>query len=104
MPKKNIRNIKLESVSQISKHESISLVIKKSVQRGMAMAQLKGKNSLAEPIVTEILNLTEKALTRYDHERMSTIFKDDTKNIQFILSNREEYEKVRLRTPYGNRG
>merc|ERR1711892_180659 len=94
MPKKNIRNIILQSVSQISKHESISLVIKKSVQRGMAMAQLKGKTSHAEPIVTEILNLTEKSLPKYDHERMNTIFSDETKNIQYILSNKEEYQKV----------
>jgi len=94
MPKKNIRNIILQSVSQISKHESISLVIKKSVQRGMAMAQLKGKNSQVEPIIVEILNLTEKSLTKADHERMKTIFTDESKNIQYILSNKEEYEKV----------
>jgi len=60
----------------------------------MAMAQLKGKTSHAEPIVTEILNLTEKSLPKYDHERMNTIFSDETKNIQYILSNKEEYQKV----------
>jgi hypothetical protein len=60
----------------------------------MAVAQLRGESSVQEPIVKEILSLTEKALSRGDHDRMTTIFTDNTKNIQFILSNSEEYEKV----------
>ena len=94
LQRKNVRNIKLQSISQISKHESISLVIKKSVQRGMALAQLKDKTAVTEPILTEILNLSEKSLPKGEHERLVSTFMDNTKNIQFILSNQDEYEKV----------
>ena len=94
LQRQNVRNIKLQSISQISKHESISLVIKKSVQRGMALAQLKDRNAAEEPIVTQILNLSEKALSCRDHGRLLATLEDSTKNIQFILSNQEEYDKV----------
>lgn len=69
-------------------------VHRKSVQRGMAVAQLRGEKSVQEPIVKEILSLTEKSLSSAEHQRMTTIFTDNTKNIQFILSNTEEYKKV----------
>merc|ERR1719319_938821 len=95
MPRKNIRDIKLQSLSQISKHESIALVIRKSVQRGMAVAQLRGESSSKEPLVREVLSLAEKALPAADHDRMKTLLTANTSNIQFILSNKEEYEKVR---------
>ena len=94
LPRQNVRNIKLQSISQISKHESISLVIKKSVQRGMALAQLKEQTAVTEPIVTEILNLSEKSLPRKDHTKLLSTFMDSTKKIQFILSNKDEYEKI----------
>ena len=94
LQRRNVRNIRLQSISQISKHESISLVIKKSVQRGMALAQLKDRTALTEPIVTEILTLSEKSLASGDHEKLLSTFQDTTKNLQFILSNQDEYEKV----------
>ena len=94
LPRQNVRNIKLQSISQISKHESISLVIKKSVQRGMALAQLKEQTAVTEPIVTEILSLSEKSLPRKDHAKLLSTFMDSTKKIQFILSNKDEYEKI----------
>ena len=94
LPRQNIRNIKLQSISQISKHESISLVIKKSVQRGMALAQLKDRNAVTEPIVERILKLAEKSLSKSDYENFNSILSDTETNIQFILSNKEEYEKV----------
>ena len=94
LPRHNVRNIKLQSLSQISKHESISLVIRKAVQRGMALAQMKERNTLAEPIVTEILKLGEIALSKCDVDSLRSILTDTQKNIQFILSNKDEYEKV----------
>ena len=94
LPRHNVRNIKLQSLSQISKHESISLVIRKAVQRGMALAQMKDRDTLAEPIVTEILKLGEIALTKFDVDSLRSILTDTEKNIQFILSNKDEYEKV----------
>ena len=71
LPRQNVRNIKLQSISQISKHESISLVIKKSVQRGMALAQLKDRNAVTEPIVEKVLRLSEKSLSQTDYEKIN---------------------------------
>ena len=64
------------------------------MQRGMAVAQLRGESSSKEPLVREVLSLAEKALPAADHERMKTLLTANTSNIQFILSNKEEYEKV----------
>merc|ERR1719319_936773 len=71
------------------------LMPRKSVQRGMAVAQLRGESSSKEPLVREVLSLAEKALPAADHDRMKTLLTANTSNIQFILSNKEEYEKVR---------
>ena len=60
----------------------------------MAVAQLRGESSSKEPLVREVLSLAEKALPAADHERMKTLLTANTSNIQFILSNKEEYEKV----------
>ncbi|XP_075241655.1 uncharacterized protein LOC142336627 [Convolutriloba macropyga] len=95
LPRNNIRNIEVQSVSQISKHESISLVVRKSVQRGMALSQLKNKSSLNEPLVSEILNLAAKCLEAQDNQKLLDMFDDKTKNVQFVLSNEQEYKKVR---------
>ena len=64
------------------------------MQRGMAVSQLRGEACVQEPIVKEIVDLAEKALSPADYQRMSDIFTDSSKNIQYILSNTEEYEKV----------
>ena len=111
-PRKNIRNIKLQSLSQISKHESIALVIRwftqkkaiwrcgdprKSIQRGMAVAQLReNSGSNEEPLVREILSLGEKSLSGADHLKLQSTLTDSTKNIQFVLSNKDAYEEVAL--------
>ena len=42
----------------------------------------------------EILSLGEKSLDAANHQKLSSILTDNTKNIQFLLSNNEEYEKV----------
>ena len=67
------------------------------MQRGMAVAQLRGESSAKEPLVREVVSLAEKALPPADQERMKTLLTANTNNIQFILSNREEYEKVTFR-------
>ena len=93
MQKQNVRNIKHHSIPEISQHESISFVLRKSVQRGLALAHLKDQSADTEPIVKEIFNLSKKALPKGDHKRLMTAFMDSTKNIQFILSNKDKYEE-----------
>ena len=69
---------------------------RKSVQRGMAVAQLRGNSSEQEPLVREILSLGEKSLGAADFLKLQSLLTDNTKNIQFVLSNKDEYEKVVL--------
>jgi hypothetical protein len=67
---------------------------RKSVQRGMAVGQLRGNSNEQEPLVREILSLGEKSLSTADYLKLQSTLTDDTKNIQFVLSNNDEYEKV----------
>ena len=69
---------------------------RKSVQRGMAVAQLRGNSSEQEPLVREILSLGEKSLGAAAFLKLQSLLTDNTKNIQFVLSNKDEYEKVVL--------
>ena len=62
----------------------------------MAVAQLRGNSSEQEPLVREILSLGEKSLGAADYLKLQSTLTDNTKNIQFVLSNKDEYEKVVL--------
>ncbi len=41
-----IRNVQLQNLSQISRHESIAVLIRKAVQRGMALSQLRNSGNI----------------------------------------------------------
>ena len=58
----------------------------------MALCQLRERTGQEEPLVTEILRLTERCLAPADHRRMAGIFFDTSKNIQYILS--RSYELI----------
>ena len=64
----------------------------------MAVAQLRGDSNLneQEPLVREILSLGEKSLSAAEYLKLQSTLTDNTKNIQFVLSNKDEYEKVVL--------
>ena len=62
----------------------------------MAVAQLRGNSSEQEPLVREILSLGEKSLGAAAFLKLQSTLTDNTKNIQFVLSNKDEYEKVVL--------
>ena len=59
------------------------------------MAQLRGNSTQQEPLVREILSLGEKSLSAADYLQLQSTLTDNTKNIQFVLSNKDEYEKVK---------
>ena len=61
----------------------------------MAVAQLRGNSTEKEPLVQEILSLGEKSLSAADFLQLQSTLMDNTKNIQFVLSNKDEYEKVK---------
>ena len=60
----------------------------------MAVAQLRGNSNEQEPLVREILSLGEKSLNTADYLKLQSTLTDNTQNIQFVLSNNDEYEKV----------
>ena len=63
----------------------------------MAVAQLRGNSgSNEEPLVREILSLGEKSLSGADHLKLQSTLTDNSKNIQFVLSNKDAYEEVAL--------
>ena len=64
----------------------------------MAVAQLRGDSNSneQEPLVREILSLGEKSLGGAEYLKLQSTLTDNTKNIQFVLSNKDEYEKVVL--------
>ena len=66
------------------------------------MAQLRGNSNDEEPLVREILSLGEKSLSAADYLKLQSTLTDNTKNIQFVLSNKDEYEKVLLCKTYSS--
>ena len=94
------RDLPIPSVNQIAQHDSVSMVIRKALQRGMAFAQIKrdaGTGSGAshnERIVQEIKELGNVALNEKEMEKMTKLFYDNSTQIQYILSNEEEFNKV----------
>ena len=94
------RDLPIPSVNQIAQHDSVSMVIRKALQRGMAFAQIKrdsGTGSGAshnERIVQEVKELGNVALNEKEMEKMKKLFCDNSTQIQYILSNEEEFNKV----------
>ena len=96
-----IRNLHIPSISQISNHDSISVLLKRAIQRGMAISQIRRESGKGdwkaadEKIVQEILRLASITLTNKDQfEELCATFQDTNKHVQFILSNEGEFAKI----------
>ena len=96
-----IRNLHIPSISQISNHDSISVLLKRAIQRGMAISQIRRESGKGdwkaadEKIVQEILKLASITLTNKDQfEELCATFQDTNKHVQFILSNEGEFAKI----------
>ncbi len=77
MRKEHFRNLVIPSVEQISHHESISVLIKRAIQRGMAVAQLRREMQQGgqwrptnEKIIQEIIKLSSLTLDKAYFEEM----------------------------------
>lgn len=101
--KEQIRNVKIPTLNEtLSDHESLAILIKRAIQRGMSMAYLTrihkpGKSTWKpnnERIIIEVKRLAAIALEKLDHDQLSDIFEDASSHNQFILSNAQEFEKV----------
>ena len=95
-----VRDLPIPTVNQIAQHDSVSMVIRKALQRGMAFAQIRRDSgtgsgvSQNERIIQEIKELGNVALNEKEMEKMTKLFHDNSTQIQYILSNEEEFNKV----------
>lgn len=96
----DFRDLPVPTVNQIAQHDSVSLLIRKALQRGMAFAQIKREAGIGsgisqnEQIIQEVKDLGNIALCEKEMDGMRKMFHDNSKHIQFILSNEEEFQKV----------
>ena len=87
-------------MNQIAQHDSVSMLIRKALQRGMAFAQIRKDAGIGcgisknERIIQEIIDLGVTALSEKEMDNMKRMFNDQSNHIQFILSNEEEFKKV----------
>ena len=106
--KDQVRDLEIANIHQLSYQDSVSIVIKSAIQRGMAMAEIKRKGSTAtaasnetsennilakdEPIIQEVMKLASVSLAEKELKEINEMFEGSSKRIQFILSN----EKARF--------
>ncbi|XP_059083625.1 uncharacterized protein LOC131880910 [Tigriopus californicus] len=99
----NIRNVKIPTMNEtLSNHESSAILVKRAIQRGMAVAHLTrihrpGKRSwkpINEKIIKEVMCLGMIALSPSDNEVLNNVFHDTSSRNQFILSNEQEFNKI----------
>jgi hypothetical protein len=99
MTRDQIRNLQIPSVNQILHHDSISMLIKRAIQRGMAISQVRRAaddrwKPANERIIQDITKLASLTLEKPHFEDLCKTFEDTTKSIQFMLSNKEEFKKI----------
>ena len=91
----------IPTVNQIAQHDSVSMLIRKALQRGMAFAQIRKEAGIGcgiyknEQIIQEIIDLGNIALSEKEMDEMKKLFHENSNHIQFILSNEEEFMKVK---------
>jgi uncharacterized protein YcfJ len=85
----------------MSYHDSVSVLLKRAIQRGMAISQIRrgsGKSdwkAADEKIIQEILKLASITISeRARFEELCATFQDTSKHVQFILSSEEEFGKI----------
>ena len=94
----NVRNIVVESVHQIAENDSVSLVVRRAIQRGMALKKIKLQSGSTgrEQIIDEIIQLGTVAIGEDEMKKKETeIFTEYVKNFHFVLSNEESFQKVK---------
>lgn len=95
--REDIRDIVIQSVKQIACHDSVSLVIRRAVQRGMALSKIKADagSGPANTIIQELKELGNIAIGSESMKNVQTMFDDHKKDFSFMLSNEEAFEEIK---------
>ena len=94
----NALNIVVESVHQIAENDSVSLVVRRAIQRGMALKKIKMQSGCtgSEQIIDETIQLGTVAIGEDEMKKKETeIFTEYVKIFYFVLSNEESFQKVK---------
>ena len=86
-----IRNLESMSTIEISKHESVSLVIRKSIQRGIALAEIRGEHAPNDLLTQKIFELANLCLNAAEIDEFRLFLRG---NCEQILSDETQYTKV----------
>ena len=95
----NLRNIVVENTRQIAENDSISLVVRRAIQRGMALKKLKSETDCTSPeqieIIDEIVQLGTVAIGEEEMKKIEVeIFTDYVKQIDYVFSHEKSYRNV----------
>ena len=95
--REDMRNLVIQNVKQIANHDSVSLVVRRAIQRGLALTKIRmdaGCGS-SDRMMQEIKELGDIALGSEAMKKVRTMFDDSVKDFHFILSNEEAFGKVK---------
>ena len=94
----NVRNIDVRSVCQIAEDDSVSLVVRRAIQRGMALKKAKkqyGFNS-SEEIIDEIIQLGTLAIGEGEMKMKEIeIFTLYIEKNDFVLTNEQSFQNAK---------
>ena len=95
--REDTRNLVIQSVTQIAKHDSVSLVVRRAIQRGLALTKIRMDTGCgsSDRLMQEIKELGDIALGSKAMKKVRTMFDDSVKDFHFILSNEEAFGKVK---------
>ena len=93
--RENVRNINVESVNQIAQNDSVSLVVRRAIQRGMALKKLKKESGYegSEQIIDEIIQLGIAAIGEDEMKKKETEILEEYVNFKFVLSNEKSFQR-----------
>ena len=94
----NVRDMVVDSVCKIAENDSVWLIVRRAIQRGMALKKNKtqhGCNS-SEQIIDEIRQLGTVAIGEDQMKKKETeIFTEYVKNIDYVFSNEASFQNVK---------
>ena len=92
---KDVRDLVIECVSQIVKQDSVSLVVRRAIWRGMALTEIKrdSDRGSSDRMMQEIKKLGD-IIGNEAMKQVRSMFYDNVTDVHFILSNEEAFGKV----------